>query len=109
MAEASRADIRARLRATVRQAGAQIAQRIRRWLPVDAPELQTPDHEPHFVVEPLTGAQVFCCEAHDRAFEEHCRRHAIPAPRRESLGPDQERYLAERLGGNPRDFPGPGR
>jgi hypothetical protein len=50
-----------------------------------------------------------CCTRHDTAFEERCRRQAIPSPLRERLGIAQERYMAQRLGGHPRDFPGPQR
>jgi hypothetical protein len=66
-------------------------------------------HEEHLVIDPLSGALIMCCARHDTLFEERCRRQAPPVPRRESLGTAAEQYIAQRLGGHPRDFPVPWR
>jgi hypothetical protein len=74
--------------------------------PPKTPSPPTEGHQAHFRLD-AHGFQVFCCSAHEEAFERQFQaiEHTRAAFNR--LGSLQWRYIHERLGGQPRDFPGP--
>jgi hypothetical protein len=87
--------------------GTRVRQWVQRWLPVDGTSACQPDHAFHWVMDRYGGGPQPCCPRHgDELFHGHA-----PATERliDQLSDQCQRYLAARLGGHPRDFPGPRR
>jgi hypothetical protein len=72
-----------------------------------SPPTPMADHDFHWVVDRYGGSPQVCCPWH----EERMFQGSAPATERliDQLGGEQRRYIHERMGGNPRDFPGPRR
>jgi hypothetical protein len=56
------------------------------------------DHQAHLRLDPLSGAQVFCCPRHDREFEDRCHRVSRAPDAMDHLSREQRAYIAARLG-----------
>jgi hypothetical protein len=72
------------------------------------PKTPAPGHASYLVLKP-GGWTDFCCAAHEAEFERNVARYGQPPPLLDALAGPQRRYIRERLGVNPRDFPGPQR
>jgi hypothetical protein len=64
-----------------------------------------PDHNFHWVIDRFGGSPQPCCQRHGGQMFQG----SVPATERliDQLGGDSRCYISERMGGNPRDFPGP--
>jgi hypothetical protein len=86
--------------------GHRLRQLVQRWLPVDA-HTPEPDHTFHWVIDRYGGSPQPCCQRHG----DQMLHGSAPATERliDQLSGESRRYMTDRLGGNPRDFPGPQR
>jgi hypothetical protein len=75
--------------------------------PKPTPPSPSPGHQAHLVVNRRDGFLDFCCDRHAEAFEATVARYGPPPQAVDALSGPQRRYIQERFGGNPRDFPGP--